>query len=42
VLTLTTVLLSVSVMLMAGMVVGLGTLAVGTRRALDETPRLED
>jgi hypothetical protein len=41
-LTLTTVLLAASVLLMAGMVAGLGTLAVVARRALDETPRLED
>jgi hypothetical protein len=42
VLTLTTVLLAVSVLLMAAMVAGLGTLAVVARRTLDETPRLED
>jgi hypothetical protein len=42
VLTLTTVLLAASVLLMAGMVAGLGTLAMVARRALDETPRLED
>ena len=34
--TLTTVLLAASVLLMAAMVVGLGTLAVAARRAIDE------
>jgi hypothetical protein len=41
-LTLTTVLLAVSVLLMAGMLAGLGTLAVVARRAVDETPLRED